>query len=221
MDMQTLSLVGFVLAFAFSSFAQQLPLNEHQLGVYKGNDDAVRSVMEYCSAIDDSVQQRQPLIFAESKIDSTTESTSPRWMKFASKDDWAAAGKPGPLAFVWDRDGAIVRVTIVERVQPGIHGRVDYCYGTDTKLMRIRTVPSAPTNCQVLFPCRLISGHEFVLGGRWPAITDWVFTKDGTIHKLRDGKAVDDRFDPSYSLTASDLHLKKSVDLPFQSSSLK
>jgi len=219
--MQSLKLLGLVLASTFSLFGQQLPLNENQLGSYKGNDDAVHSVMEYCNAVDDSVQPQQPRIFSESKIDSTTESNSHPWMEFASKDEWTAAGKPGPLAFVWDRDGAIVRVTIVDRVRSGIRPRVEYCYGTDTKLMRIRAVPSAPTYCQVLFPCRLISGHEYVLGGRWPAITDWVFTADGTIHKLRNGKAVDDYFEPSSSLTASDLQLKTSVDLPFSHRALK
>jgi hypothetical protein len=37
--MQSLTFVGFVLAATISPFAQQLPLNQHQLGVYKGNDD--------------------------------------------------------------------------------------------------------------------------------------------------------------------------------------
>ena len=212
-------LVGLVLAFTLTLCAQD-KLSE-QLGSYKGNDDAVYSVMEYCNAVNDSMQPQQPRIFAESKIDSPTRSHSRGWTEFASKDEWAAAGKPGSLAFVWDRDGAIVRVTIVDRVRSGIRPRVDYCYGTDTKLMRIRAVPSAPTYCQVLFPCRLISGYEFVLGGRRPVITDWVFTADGTIHKLRNGKAVDDYFDPSYSLTASDLHLQRSVELPFSHRALK
>jgi hypothetical protein len=183
--MRSLRPVGLVLAFTHSPFAQQLPLNEHQLGVYKGNDDAVHSVMDYCNAVDDSVQPQQPRIFSETKIDSTTESNNHRWIEFAGKDEWAAAGKSDPFAFVWDKDGAIVRVTILDRIQPGIRPRLDYCYGTDTKLMiRIRAVPSTPTYCQVLFPCRLISGQEYTLGGRRPVITDWVFTGDGTIHKL-------------------------------------
>ena len=194
-------------------------LNEHQLGVYKGNDDAVHSVMNYCDAVDDSVEQQQPRIFGESKIDSTTDSNSPRWMEFASRDEWTAASNPAPLAFVWNTDGAIVRVTIVARPprarQPvGASQRVDYCYGTDSKLRRIRAVWYPPTYCEFLFPCRLI-GHEFILGARWPGVTDWVFTPDGAIQKLRNGKTEKDSFDPSYSLTASDLRLKTSVDLPF------
>jgi len=42
-----------------------------------------------------------------------------------------------------------------------------------------------------------------------------VFTPNGQIRKLRDGEAQDDYFDPSYSLTVSDLHLRSSDDLPF------
>lgn len=181
----------------------------------------MRSVMNYCDAVDDSVQDQQPRIFAELNVDSTTKSKGDRWKEFASKDEWDAAGKPAPLAFVWNRDGAIVRVTIVARPprvgSPVVaRDRVDYCYGSDTKLIRIRALWSAPTECEFLFPCRLISGHEFFLGGRWyPAVTDWVFTEDGAIQKLRNGKTVDDDFDPSYSLTVSDLHLRTSADLPF------
>jgi hypothetical protein len=93
--------------------------------------------------------------------------------------------------------------------------RVDYCCGADTKLMRIRAVWHAPTQCEALFPCQLISGHEFFLGGQYPAVTDWVLCADGTVEKLRNGEAVDDYFDPSYGLTASDLHLRRSVELPF------
>jgi hypothetical protein len=43
----------------------------------------------------------------------------------------------------------------------------------------------------------------------------WVFIPDGTINKLRNGKEVDDYFDPSNSLTVNDLHLTTSDDLPF------
>lgn len=224
--MSGLRLAGFVFASTLPLFAQQLPLaqyiyTQHQLADYKGNEDAVRSVMNYCDAVDDSLQQQQPRIFAESKIDSSPESKSSVWRELASREDWYAAGKPAPLAFVWDRDGAIVRVTIVARPPRGwnrvvgAHQQVDYCYGTDTHLIRIRAVWYEPTYCEFLFPCRLISGHEFFLRGQRPAITDWVFAADGTIEKLRNGKAVDDYFDPSNSLSASDLHLRTSDDLPF------
>ena len=217
--MSGLRFVGFVLAFSLPLCAQQHKVSEHQLGAYKGGDEAVRSVMNYCDAVDDSVQQEQPRVFAESNIDSTTTPKSHRWREFASKDEWDAAGKPAPLAFVWNRVGAIVRVTVVTRPprvgSPVItRGRVDYCYGSDTNLIRIRAVWNAPIECEFLFPCRLISGHEFLLGGQRPGVTDWAFTPDGAIQKLRNGKAEDDYFDPSYSLTVGDLHLGTSADLP-------
>lgn len=210
-------LAGCVLAFSLPLFAQQT-LNERRLGAYKGDDQAVRSAMNYCDAIDDAVQGQQPRIFAGLK-DLATKSPGD-WKEVASRDEWDAAGKPGPLAFVWNRDGAIVRVTIVwgpPRVgaPAATRRRVTYCYGTDSKLMRIRAVWSAPTHCEFLFPCRLISDQEFVLGGRWPAVTDWVITADGAIQKLRNGKAEQNDFDPSYSLSADDLHLKTSAELPF------
>ena len=216
--------LGFLLVFALPLFAQQNRVNEHQLGAYKGDEDAVASVMNYCDAVEDSMREQQPRIFAEALVDSTNRSAGHRWREFANKDEWNAAGKPAPLAFVWDRDGVIVRVTIVARPPRAhsplvTHGRIDYCYGTDTKLSRIRAIWSVPTQCEVLFPCRLISDHAFFLGGGgWPAITDWVFTADGAIQKLRNGKEADDYFDPSNSLTAGDLHLRTSQNLPFSKS---
>lgn len=210
-------LAGFVLSFSLSLCAQQ-PLNEHQVGAYKGDDQTVRSVMNYCDAVDRDVQGEQPRIFAGLK--NPAAKSAGDWKEFASRDEWDAAGKPGPLAFVWNGDGAIVRVTIVwgpPRVgaPAATRRRVTYCYGTDTKLKRIRAVWYPPTHCEFLFPCRLIGDQEFVLGGRWPGVTDWVITADGAIQKLRDGKAEQNYFDPSYSLSADDLHLKTSADLPF------
>lgn len=213
-------LVGFALAFTLPLCAQEIKLSEHQLGAYKGSDDEVRSVMSYCDAVDDSVQELQPRMFAELSLDSTTKPTSLRWSEVASKDEWESSGKPAPLTFVWSKDGSIVRVTVVtspprSRTPVVAHRRVDYCYGTDTKLLRVRAVWYVPTFCEFLFPCRLISGLEFHLGGQTPAINDWVFAADGTITRLRNGKASDDYFDPSNSLSVSDLHLRTSIDLPF------
>lgn len=213
--MKSLRFVGFLLAFCLPLCAQQ-QLNERQLGTYHGDDEAVRSAMNYCDAVDDSLQGRQPRIFA-GLMDPATRSPS-NWKTFADRDEWEAAGRPFPVAFVWDRDGAIVRVTIVStRYRPGapvaVRTRMNYCYGTDTKLVRIRALWSAPRRCEFLFPCRLIVGYEFV--GGWPAVTDWVFTPDGSIQKLRNGKPEQNYFDPSYSLTADQLHLKTSADLPF------
>lgn len=211
----------FLIVFSIPLWAQEHPLNEPQLGSYNGNDDAVRSLMNYCDAVDDSVQEQQPRIFAKLKMDPTTKSKSDGWREFASKDEWDAAGKPAPLAFVWNRDGAIVRVTIMARPlrvwNPvvGAHQRVDYCYGADTTLIRIRAVWYVPTSCEFLFPCRLIGGHEFFLGGQHPGTMDWLFTADGQIQKLRNGKVWNDPFDPSYSLSINDLHLRTSEDLPF------
>ena len=80
--------------------------------------------------------------------------------------------------------------------------------------MRIRAVWYVPTHCEFLFPCQLIKGHEFFLAQN-SGITDWVFAADGQIRKLRNGKVRDDQFDPSYSLSVSDLRLKTSENLPF------
>lgn len=218
--MSTFRSLGFLLVFALPLFAQEHKLSEHQLGAYKGDDAEVGSVMNYCDSIDESVQQERPRIFAEINTDPTTKSRSREWREFASRDEWDTAGKPAPLAFVWNRDEAIVRVTVVTRPShrsPVVaRQRVDYCYGTDTKLIRIRAVWYVPTSCEFLFPCRLISNREFfVMHAQRPGITDWVFTADGAIEKLRNGKAVDDYFDPANSLTVNDLHLKTSQDLVF------
>jgi len=196
--------------------AQQLPLDEHQLGSYKGQDTAIRSAMDYCNGLDSFLQDEQPRIFAELNPGAATKSETSHWTEFASKDEWETSGKPSPVAFVWKKDEAIVRVTVVSRAQAGLRRRVDYCYGADNKLVRIRALPFAPTECEALFPCRLILNREFYVGGRHPVITDWVFTADGAIEKLLNGRLVDDYFDPSNSLTADDLHLPASNELPFK-----
>ncbi|HLZ42664.1 MAG TPA: hypothetical protein VKQ11_16975 [Candidatus Sulfotelmatobacter sp.] len=216
--MSCLKLAGCVIAFTLPLCAQQ-KLNERQLGAYKGDDPAVRSVMDYCDAVDEAVQGQQPRIFVDAIPDSSMPSKKLVWMKFASREEWDAARKPAPVAFVWNRDGAIVRVTVVSRPPrvgaPSVgRGRIDYCYGADSRLTRIRALWYAPTYCEVLFPCRLIS-DQLIIGPRLPAVTDWVITEDGAIQKLRNGKAEQNDFDPSYSLTAGDLHLKTSADLPF------
>jgi hypothetical protein len=223
--MPALKSLGFLLLFSLPLLAQEHRLTEHEVGSYKGNEDAVGSLMSYCDAVDDSVQEQQPRIFAELKTeletDPATKSKRDRWREFASKDEWEAAGKPSPLAFVWSKDGAVVRVTVMARPPRvwnpvvGAHQRLDYCYGADTKLIRIRAVWYVPQSCEFLFPCRLISGNEFFLGAQHPAVTDWIFTADGQIQKLRNGKAWSDPFDPSYSLSINDLHLRTSQDLPF------
>ena len=218
--MSSCRLFGFALALTLPLCAQEHKLSEHQLGAYKGSDEAVRSVMSYCDAIDDSLQEQQPRIFAHLNLDPATKSTSLRWSEIASKDEWESSGKPVPLTFVWSKDGTIVRVTVVAspprfRTPVVARQRIDYCYGTDTNLIRVRAVWYVPTFCEFLFPCRLISGQEFRIGGQSPAVNDWVFTADGTITRLRNGKASDDYFDPSNSLSVSDLHLRTSADLPF------
>jgi len=208
-----------VLAFTLPLFAQRPSLHERQLGTYKGNDDAVRSAMSYCNAIDDSVEEQQPRIFALDKVYVAGQERG--WKQVADRGEWNALGKPAPLAFVWDRDGTIVRVTVVARPflfrsAMSAHERVDYCYGGDHKLIRLRAVWYVPAFCEVLFPCRLISDRDFfLLHSQSPAVTDWVFIADGTINKLRNGKEVDNYFDPNNSLTVNDLHLRTSDHLPF------
>jgi hypothetical protein len=122
--------------------------------------------------------------------------------------------------FVWDRDGGTVKVTVVAKPHRvwspvGAYRRTEYCYGTDARLIRVRAVSYVPTRCEFLFPCQLIYGHEFFLS-QSVGTTDWGLTSDGRIQKLWNGKARDDHFDPSHSLTVSDLHLKTGDDLPFK-----
>ena len=217
--MRGLSFLGLLLALALPVCAQEHKLNERDLGDYKGTDDAVRSIIDYCDMLDASLKQQPPRIFAETKVESTEDAKNITWGEFAGKDAWEAAGSPAPLAFVWFKDDLIVRVTMVARAHRGkpspAQQRLDYCYDDDAQLVRIRAVWYAPTECEYLFPCRLISGQDFLLGGQRPAVTDWVFKEDGTIQRLRNGEAVDNYFDPSYSLTVSDLHLQTSSELPF------
>jgi hypothetical protein len=203
----------------------QTPVTENQLGTYKGTDAELGAAMGYCDTVDNYSRQHSPRIFAELRQDTTTESGSSHWAEFTDSDQWAAAGKPAPLAFVWNRDGMTVKVIIMSRPprvwsqSPGTYRRIEYCYGSDAKLIRIRAAWYPPTQCELLFPCRLIAEHEFYLGGQSPAVTDWIFDSDGSITRLRNGRSTDDPFDPSYSLDARDLHLKTSVELPFHPAS--
>jgi hypothetical protein len=89
--MSSCRLFGFALALTLPLCAQEHKLSEHQLGAYKGSDEAVRSVMSYCDAIDDSLQEQQPRIFAHLNLDPATKSTSLRWSEIASKDEWESA----------------------------------------------------------------------------------------------------------------------------------
>lgn len=215
--MRSLQSLGFVLVFSLPLFAQGRPLSVHQVGAYKGHEDAVHLVMDHCDATDDYSEQNQPRIFAEST--SAGGDHSRHWEQFASRAEWDAAGRPTPLVFAWDRNGTTVRVTVVAHPpqvwKPVVaYRRTEYCYGRDAKLIRVRAVWYLPTDCEFLFPCQLIRGRGFFLG-QSPGITDWVFTPNRQIRKLRDGESQDDYFDPSHSLTVSDLHLRSSEDLPF------
>lgn len=220
--MRALQAFAVLLALALPLLSQEHLPNEHELGAYKGEDDSVRFIMNYCDSVDQSTRQQQPRIFAETKAASiASPDRIDSWTEFASRADWEAARKPTPLAFVWDQDNTIVRVTMVANAPrtetPAFaHQRLDYCYGTDTKLVRVRALWSAPTECEFLFPCRLLSNRDFFLmHPQTPAVTDWIFTEDGEIDKLRNGREVNDYFDPSNSLSVDDLHLKTSKDLPF------
>lgn len=222
--MSGLKFFAFVLALALPLCAQEHQLSERQLGAYKGDDSAVRSLMNYCDALEDSFRPQPPHIFVQVASTSTSRSKHDTWRALGSKYEWEVAHRPGPLAFVWHQNGSIAGVTIVERPpRPGsalrAYHRVDYCYGVDARLIRIRSVWYPPSECEFLFPCRLISNREFaLLGPRKPGVTDWLFMEDGATERLWNGKVVDDYFDPSNSLTAGDLHLKKSSDLPFHNS---
>jgi hypothetical protein len=212
--------VSFLLAFRLVA---QTPLTEHQLVTYKGPDDPVRWATSYCDAVDDFSSYQTPAVFAMMTRDSSSKSQ--QWKSLSDRNEWEAAGKPAPLAFAWRREGLIVRVIIMSRpprvwkAAVGVYRQTEYCYGADTKLIRIRAAWYAPTRCEFLFPCRLIAGHEFFLGGQFPSITDWLFDEDGQVHKLRNGRLIDDPLDPSYGLDARDLHLKTSAELPFRQGS--
>ena len=218
-DMSNLKSVWLILAFALPLFGQVHPPRQPHLGAYEWAEDTVPSVMNYCDGADNFSRQVEPRLFARLKPDSRTELDAARWREFASKDKWEAAGKPTPLVFVWDRNGGTIKVTVVAKPPQvwnpvGAYRRTEYCYGTDARLIRIRAVEYVPTRCEFLFPCKLISRHEFFLS-QSPGMTDWIFSSDGTITKLWNGKSRDDYFDPSHSLTVSDLHLKTSDELPF------
>jgi hypothetical protein len=202
---------AFTFAFIFFLFPPQHRQNDNQGSAPRRDEDAVRSAMQYCGALDDTLEHENPKIFGFS---TTEHSGQKEWREFSNRDEWEAAGKPVPLAFVWDQHGVLVRVTVVARISVAMRRRVEYCFGTDAKLIRIRAVPFAPQSCEFLFPCRLI--NDSILNGEHTAVTDWLFIADGTIKKLRNGKSVDDYFDPSNSLTVSNLHLPTSDDLPFK-----
>ena len=169
--MRILHSLGFLLIFTIPLFAQGHQLSEREAGAYKGAEVGVRSGMDYCDAADGYSEQQRPRMFAELKTDSTPESKRHRWRESADRAEWEAAGKPSPVALVWNRGSAIVRVAIVSdpsRIWApfpfGVDRQMEYCYGTDSKLIRIRVAWYAPTHCEFLFPCQLIRGHEFFLG---------------------------------------------------------
>jgi|HubBroStandDraft_4_1064222.scaffolds.fasta_scaffold00030_45 hypothetical protein len=88
--------------------------------------------MSYCDGIDDFSRRQNPRLFAGSKPTSRTEREAVRWREFASKDDWEAAEKPTPLVFVWDRNGATVKVTVVAKPPEvwnsvAAYRRTEYC----------------------------------------------------------------------------------------------
>jgi hypothetical protein len=220
-DMSNLKSVWFILAFALPLFGQVRQPREHKLGAYQWADDNVPSLMSYCDVVDDFSRQQSPRLFARLRPASGTALEAARWREFVSKEDWEAAGKPAPLVFVWERNGLTVKVMVVAKppqvwkpAGPYAYRRTEYCYSIDAKLIRIRAVSYVPTRCEFLFPCQLIGGQEFFLSQEI-GTTDWVFTADGKIQKLWNGDARVDYFDPSYSLTANDLHLKTSDELPF------
>jgi hypothetical protein len=222
--MSAFKLFAALLTFSLSLFAQQIPPRQLQprqrhLGADEWAVDTVPAVMAYCDAVDRFSAQEQPRIFARLKTNSTTEFNTGEWKEFSGKDEWEAADKPAPLVFAWDKNGTTIKVAVIAKPpvawRPfGTYRRIEYCYGPDAKLVRVRAISYVPTRCEFLFPCRLIAGHEFFLM-QGPGTTDWVFTADGQIHKLWNGKEHDDYFDPSHSLTVNDLHLKTSDDLPF------
>jgi hypothetical protein len=180
--------------------------------------DDVRSATAYCDAVDEYAKQQRPQLFAKLRADSTEKPKNGEWKEFAGKLQWEAAGKPRPLAFVWSRGGVIVLVSVVYpppvRISYVVNRRTEYCYGGDAQLSRIRAVGYMPTHCEFLFPCELIRENAFHLG-QAPGMTDWIFTADGYIQELRDGKVQNDPLDPACSLRVADLHLGSSKDLPF------
>jgi len=215
--MTTLRSAALLLALTIPLRAQDHETNEHQLGAYKGHEQKVRLAMDYCDATDDFAAEHQPRIYAKSA--STAEGEAPHWKQFANRAEWEAAERPTPLAFVWDRDGTTVGVTVLSNPPCGWNPlvasrRTEYCYSTDAKLVRIRAIWYVPTRCEFLFPCQLIRGHEDFLLQR-PGITDWVLMPDGQIRKIWNGETADDYFDPSHWLSVSDLHIRTSDDLPF------
>lgn len=217
--MRILKSVSFVLAFALPLLGQVRQPREHKLGAYEWAEDAVPSVMSYCDAVDNFSSEEIPRLFARPKPNSSAQREAAQWREFVSKNDWEAAGRPTPLAFVWDRNGVAIEVTVVAKPPQvwspvGAYRRTEYCYNIDARLIRIRAMSYVPTHCEFLFPCQLISGHKFFLSQE-VGTNDWVFTSDGRIRKLWNGKQRDDYFDPSCSLTVGDLHLKTSDQLPF------
>src|SRR5215831_14978526 len=155
--MRSLIFAGFILVLALPLCAQERKLKERDLGDYKGTDDAVRSVMDYCDMLDASLKQQPPRIFAQTKVESKGDAKTITWGEFPGKDEWQAAGSPAPLAFVWFKDDLIVRVTMLARAHSAkpspAQQRLDYCYDDDAQLVRIRALWYAPTECEPLFPC--------------------------------------------------------------------
>lgn len=103
---------------------------------------ALSTLMKYCAHVETASDSRQPRIFAQV---SSGLGPSSSWAEFQSKAAWKDAGKPKPLALVWNDDAKVVRVAITN----GDDGRsyAEYCYRPDGTLAQLRSVPAVKTHC--------------------------------------------------------------------------
>jgi hypothetical protein len=104
-----------IAAGLFSSFFLiSLPLygqsSTTQLGTYHGRNSEVSSVTSYCNSVQSSTDQESPRVFAQMQ---GTQSTRSNWAEFHTETEWAAAGRPKPVVFVWTEGGTIRQLTVI------------------------------------------------------------------------------------------------------------
>lgn len=120
---------------------------------------ALNTLTKYCWRVEVFSHSQQPRIFARL---SSALGASSGWAEFDSNAAWQKAGQPKPLALVWQRDGAIVRVAISGTHDVDGKSYADYCYRPDGNLAQLRFVPDVQTNCDEL----LLHCHVTIRGAK-------------------------------------------------------
>ncbi len=117
---------------------------------------AMNSVERYCGTVEGFSRSHEPRLLAAIQAG--------KWVEFPSKAEWDRAGKPKPIAWVWYKDGNIIRVAMAfGKSVESSSAYADYCYQPTGKLTRLASEPHRHTTCdEAYFRCELTFGSEWL-----------------------------------------------------------